>query len=197
MESIEGRQTTNPLALVPRSFPFLNLPPKGHRGGGRGALGAPRIECLRLSWESIFLPSLLQLPLPPSLESARFSLRSPPPPPLPSPPSVTGAAWLCPLRRRLLPALVPPSHACSLPSPPPPHPPPSPRPNSGSCSLLPRWLAPPANKAGLDFPSSPATGTHSTRLRSHTQTHTHTALPLTLSLAAALPVCGSVSPPLC
>ena len=39
---------------------------------------------------------------------------------LPSPPSVTGAAWLCPLRRRLLPAFVPPSLACSLPSPPPP-----------------------------------------------------------------------------
>ena len=37
---------------------------------------------------------------------------------LPSPPSVTGAAWLCPLRRRLLPAFVPPSLACPLPSPP-------------------------------------------------------------------------------
>ncbi|XP_044619372.1 BCL-6 corepressor-like protein 1 isoform X3 [Equus asinus] len=48
-----------------------------------------------------------------------------------------------------------------------------------------RGLAPPADPAGLHFPSSPATGTHSTRLRSHTQTHTHTALPLTLSLAAA------------
>lgn len=104
---------------------------------------------------------------------------------LPSPPSVTGAAWLCPLRRRLLPAFVPPSLARSLPSPPPPHSSPLGRWHSGSCSPLERRLAPPANPAGLHFPSSPATGTHSTRLRSHTQTHTHTALPLTLSLAAA------------
>lgn len=102
-----------------------------------------------------------------------------------SPPSVTGAAWLCPLRRRLLPAFVPPSLARSLHSPPPPHSPHPRRRHSGSCSPLVRGLAPPADPAGLHFPSSPATGTHSTRLRSHTQTHTHTALPLTLSLAAA------------
>ena len=104
---------------------------------------------------------------------------------LPSPPSVTGAAWLCPLRRRLLPAFVPPSLACSLPSPPPPYSSPPSRQHSGSCSPAERGPAPPANPTGLHFPSSPATGTHSTRLRSHTQTHTHTALPLTLSLAAA------------
>lgn len=148
-----------------------------------------------------FCPACYKLPLPPSPESARFSQRSPPPPPpLPSPPSVTGAAWLCPLRRRLLPALVPPSHACSLPSPPPPHPPPPSRQHSGSCSILRRWLAPPANKAGLHFPSSSATGTHSTRLRSHTQTHTHRSPPHSFARrgAASVWLCLSsalLSPP--
>lgn len=103
---------------------------------------------------------------------------------LPSPPSVTGAAWLCPLRRRLLPAFVPPSRSLPPFSSSSPFLPPGRR-HSGSCSPMERGLAPPADPAGLHFPSSPATGTHSTRLRSHTQTHTHTALPLTLSLAAA------------
>lgn len=117
---------------------------------------------------------------------------------LPSPSSVTGAAWLCPLRRRLLPAFVPPSLALSLPSPPPPHSSPPGRWHSGSCSPMERRLAPPANPAGLHFPSSPATGTHSTRLRSHTQTHTHTPLsPSLFRWPRLLPVCGSVSPPLC
>lgn len=150
--------------------------------GGRGAPAAPRIEHLRLSWESSFLAGLLQPPLPPSPESARSSQRSPPPP-LPSqchrgclalPPSPP----LAPCFRPSLSCLLPPFASSSLFLPPS-------RQHSGSCSLAERGPAPPANPTGLHFPSSPATGTHSTRLRSHTQTHTHTALPLTLSLAAA------------
>lgn len=64
---------------------IFSLPQPSHsrdtEGWGRGALAAPRIERLRLSWESSFLPGLLQpLLLPPSPESAWSSQRSPPPP---------------------------------------------------------------------------------------------------------------------
>lgn len=183
VESLGGKETETPgLSALIFSFPQSSHS-RGIEGWGRGALAAPRIERLRLSWESSFLPGLLQpLLLPPSPESAWSSQRSPPPP-LPSqchrgclalPPSPPLAPCFRPSLSRSLPPFA--STSPFLP----PH-----RWHSGSCSPVERRLAPPANPAGLHFPSSPATGTHSTRLRSHTQTHTHTALPLTLSLAAA------------
>lgn len=174
----------NPQALAHRSFPFLNLPLRGASKGGLGTLAAPLIERLRLSWESSFLPGLLQPPLAPSPESARSSQRSPPPL-LPSqchrgclalPPSPPLAPCFRPSLSRSLPPFasspfLPLGRDMW---------------HSGSCSPLERGLAPPADPAGLHFPSSPATGTHSTRLRSHTQTHTHTSLsPSLFSLAAA------------
>lgn len=116
---------------------------------------------------------------------------------LPSPPSVTGAAWLCPLRRRLLPAFVPPSLARSLPSPPPPH---SSPPTGGILGVVvPR-------SGGWRRPRTPSDSTSRRALRpaptppgfARTHRHTHTPLsPSLFRLPRLLPVCGSVSPPLC
>lgn len=159
------------------------------------------MECLRLSWESIFLPSLLRATTA-SLSGIRSVLSAIPSSsssPLPSqchrgclalPPSPPLAPSFSPSLSCLLPPF-----AASSPSPPPPS-----RQHSGSCSILQRWLAPPANKAGLHFPSSSATGTHSTRLRSHTQTHTHRSPPHSFARrgAASVWLCLSsalLSPP--
>ena len=105
---------------------------------------------------------------------------------LPSPPSVTGAAWLCPLRRRLLPAFVPPSLALSLPSPPPPHS--SPRTGGILGVVVPRsggWRRPRTRPDSTSRRALRPAPTPPGFARTHRHTHTHTALPLTLSLAAA------------
>lgn len=96
----------NPRALAHRSFPFLNLPLRGASKGGLGLLQPLRLSTSASPGSLAFCLACCShywLPLRNLLGPHSDPLL------LCSPPSVTGAAWLCPLRRRLLPAFVPPS----------------------------------------------------------------------------------------
>lgn len=167
---------------------------RGASEGGRGALEAWRIECLRLSWESSFLPGLLQRPLPPSPESARFSQRSPPPP-LPSqchrgclalPPSPP----LAPCFRPSLSCWLPP-FASSSPSPPR---------LGGILGVVVLWRAGPRRSRARPDSTSRRALRPAPTPPGFSRTHRHTHTPLSPSLFRSprlLPVCGSVSPPLC
>ena len=170
MESAGRERTLRPWCID--LFLSSTSPFEGRRvGGGVGLLQPLRLSSSAFPGSLDFCPACCShrcLPLRNPLGPRSDPLL------LPSPPSVTGAAWLCPLCRRLLPAFVPPSLAPSLlllPISPPD------RRHCGSCSPVKPGLATSADSAGLHFPSSPATGTHSTRLRSHTQTHTHRSPP--------------------
>lgn len=191
-KALEERETPGRGALI---FSLPQPPPSWGVRGGRGVPAAPRIERLRLSWESSFLPGLLQPLLPPSPESARSSQRSPPPP-LPS--QCHRGCLALPPSPPLAPCFRP-SLSCSLP------------PFASSSPFLPPRTG---GILGAVVPRSggwrrPRTRSDSTSRRAlrpaptppgFARTHRHTHTPLSPSLFRSprlLPVCGSVSPPLC